>query len=348
MSLTINVATPEGLVFAADSRQSYRNRKGQSRVGSDSAIKIIQLNDRTAVTMAGPAFLPENDTLKNVSKFVDDFRQKNDRSLTSVKTITEHLKEFFEEKYPYREQLKKLPDQIKANLQVQGLELLEVEDKGDHIEFSFRDKKGNIKKGSAGVDPLSLMVGGYDPDGSHHVYIAYIPGSIQEKRNSNIKKKEYGASWTGQIDVITRVVLGRDPRTVDLLIQNSITRPELTGDQITHILGGLEYAISWGTMTLQDAIDFCTLIIQTTSAIQRFSDGIVMDPGDIPGVGGSIDVAVITPKKGFIWVSKKNLKVGEKEVNLDDFEDLSEQEEAKRKVETSIETQSKGNDRKRR
>ncbi len=79
----------------------------------------------------------------------------------------------------------------------------------------------------------------------------------------------------------------------------------------------LEYVIQWGTMTLQDAIDFCTLMIQTTSAIQRFSDGIAADPGDMPGVGGPVDVAVITPDKGFVWVNKKKLNVGEAEIDLD-------------------------------
>jgi hypothetical protein len=73
----------------------------------------------------------------------------------------------------------------------------------------------------------------------------------------------------------------------------------------------LEYIIQWGTMALQDAIDFCILMIQTTSAIQQFSNGIVSDPGNIPGVGGPIDVAIITPDKGFIWINRKKLKIGE-------------------------------------
>jgi hypothetical protein len=59
-------------------------------------------------------------------------------------------------------------------------------------------------------------------------------------------------------------------------------------------------------MTLQDAIDFATLMIQTTSAIQRFSDGINADPGDMPGVGGPINVAVITPDQGFVWGKRRN------------------------------------------
>ena len=70
-------------------------------------------------------------------------------------------------------------------------------------------------------------------------------------------------------------------------------------------------------MTLQDGIDFCTLMIQTTSAMQRFSDGINADPGDMPGVGGPIDVAVITPDSGFMWINKKKLKFGENEVEID-------------------------------
>jgi hypothetical protein len=61
-------------------------------------------------------------------------------------------------------------------------------------------------------------------------------------------------------------------------------------------------------MPLQDAIDFTVLVIQTTSAIQRFSDGIQADPGDIPGVGGPIDVLVLTPD-GPKWIKQKELKI---------------------------------------
>ena len=71
-------------------------------------------------------------------------------------------------------------------------------------------------------------------------------------------------------------------------------------------------------MSLQDAVDFSTLMIQTTSAMQRFSDGINSDPGDIPGVGGPIDVAVLTPDQGFVWVKRKLLRYEDREVNLDE------------------------------
>ena len=64
MSLGINTTTPEGIVLAADSRQSYRNRKGMARIGSDNASKLFQLNKRIGVIVTGLAFLPEDEVIK--------------------------------------------------------------------------------------------------------------------------------------------------------------------------------------------------------------------------------------------------------------------------------------------
>ena len=71
MSLVINTATPEGIVLAADSRQSYRNRKGMARIGSDNASKLFQLNKRVGVAVTGLAFLPEDAVPKNIIKFME-------------------------------------------------------------------------------------------------------------------------------------------------------------------------------------------------------------------------------------------------------------------------------------
>jgi hypothetical protein len=37
----------------------------------------------------------------------------------------------------------------------------------------------------------------------------------------------------------------------------------------------------------------------------------------MPGIGGPVDVAVITTDQGFVWVSRKKLKIEGKEINLD-------------------------------
>ena len=316
MSLAINTTTPEGIVLAADSRQSFRNRKGMARIGSDNASKLFQLNKRIGVAVTGLAFLPEGGIMKNISKFIEEFRRETDVEKLDVKDAAEKLYYLFNKKYNWQEQLDKLPEKIREDLQRQGCEVVEIKKEQYAVKFSFKDPKGNLKNGVAGVDVINFLVAGYNKDGSHEVYTCYIPGEIQKKRDSKEKGKEYGASWIGQIDVVSRIVLGWDGRIGNIKFVNEAAK-NYGQEEINKQLRNLEYVIQWGTMTLQDAIDFCVLMVQTTSAIQRFSDGIAADPGDMPGVGGAVDVAVITPDKGFVWINKKKLKVGEVEVDLD-------------------------------
>jgi len=322
MSLAINTTTPEGLVLAADSRQSYRNRKGMARIGSDNASKVFELNRRIGVAVTGLAFLPEDGVPKNISKFIEQFKQGAGVADFDVKGAAEALRQLFDKKYNWRKRLETLPEQIKKDLTRQGLELLEMENEKHFVKFKFKDKKGNEKSGTAGVDQISILVAGYNKDGSHEVYTVRIPGEVEKKRDSREKGKEYGASWLGQMDVVSRIVLGWDGRIGNIKFVQEAAK-KYSQQEINKQLRNLEYAIQWGTMTLQDAIDFCVLMIQTTSAIQRFSDGIKADPGAMPGVGGPVDVAVVTPDKGFVWVTKKNLKVGENEVDLDKLPDLT-------------------------
>ncbi|RLB03480.1 MAG: hypothetical protein DRG83_06955 [Deltaproteobacteria bacterium] len=321
MSLVINTATPEGIVLAADSRQSYRNRKGMARIGSDNASKLFQLNLRVGVGVAGLAFLPEEGVPKNISKFIEEFKRESDVEELDVKDVAEKLYCLFDKKYNWRQELQELPEKVKTDLQRQGCEVFELKKEQYVVKFCFKDPQGNVRDGVAGVDMIKFLVAGYNKDGSHEVYICYIPGEIRKKRDSKDKGKEYGADWIGQIDVVSRIVLGFDGRIANIkFVKEAIQRDGQA--EVNKQLSSLEYVIQWGTMTLQDAIDFCTLMIQTTSAIQRFSDGIAADPGDIPGVGGPVDVAVITPDKGFVWVSKKKLKVGASEIDLDKEPDL--------------------------
>lgn len=316
MTLGISTTTSGGIVIATDSRQSYRNRKGISRIGSDNASKLFQLNNRIGVAVAGLAFIVEDGVPKNISKFIEEFKLDNEVEKLDVKDVAEKLHSHFNKKYKWEEELDKVPEKIKKDFQNKGLEVLEIEREKFRIKFRIKDPQGNIKDGFAGVDMINLMIAGYNKDGTCQLYTCYIPGETQMKRDSTKKGKQYGSDWIGQLDVAQRIVLGFDGRIKNIkFFQEALQKYGEEG--INEQLRNLEYSIQYGTLTLQDAIDFCTLIIQTTSAIQRFSDGILADPGDIPGVGGAVDVAVITPDRGFVWVSKKNLRFGENEIDLD-------------------------------
>ncbi len=321
MSLAINATIPEGIVIAADSRQSFRNRKGMARIGSDNASKLFQINRRIGAAVTGLAFLPEGGVMKGISKFIDEFRREVEVEKLNVKEVAEKLHYLFDRKYNYEDQLKKIPAQVKLDLERQGCEILEIKEESNAVKIRFKDPAGQPREMVAGVDMINFMVAGFNKNGSHEVYSCYIPGGIKKERDSSEKGKEYGASWMGQIDVVSRIVLGFDGRIFNLPFASQAIG-QSGQEEINRQLRGLEYVIQWGTMTLQDAIDFCALMIQTTSAIQRFSDGVQSDPGDMPGVGGPVDVAVITPNKGFVWVSKKRLKAGGAELDLDKEPDL--------------------------
>ena len=217
--------------------------------------------------------------------------------------------------------MNQLPDQVKSNFIQQGFEILETKIEKYNIRFKIKDKGGNVKEGVAGIDGLVLFVAGYNLNGSHEVYNIHIPGEIIKRRDGKERGMEYGANWIGQSDVVSRIIKGWDVRMLNIPFVNQAVQ-HLGQQGIENQLNGLEYSINWGTMSLQDAIDFSILAIQTTSAIQRFSDGIQTDPGDVPGVGGPVDVAVITLDKGFVWVSKKNLFANNNVVNLDNYENL--------------------------
>lgn len=309
MSLGIAVTTTGGIVLAADSRQSYQNRKGMGRVGSDSAEKVFQLTSRVGVVVAGLAFLEENGTPRNISRYIEDFKRVHQLEKMTVEQISNELVKFISKSFKYKKLLSALPDQIASNLKHQGMELLESKPTDDgRLLFSFKDSEGNIQQGVAGIDGLNFLVAGYNNDGSHMVCNISIPGAVRVTRDNTQLGKEYGADWIGQTDVVARIVLGMDARAVALpFINEAISN---SSDQVIKAqLSGLEYVIQWGAMTLQDAIDFSKLAIETTTSIQRFSDGIKMDPGDIPGVGGAVDIAFIGQDHEFKWINKKELSV---------------------------------------
>lgn len=316
MSLAICTITSEGIVLASDSRQSYRNRKGMARIGSDNASKLFKINERIGLTVTGLAFLPEEGIPKNISKFIEEFKRESDVDNIEVHEAAKRLHYLFDKKYNWQKSLDELAIKIERDLRSQNCQNIDIEKEKAVIKFKFKDPKGKLQSGIAGVDLINLLIAGYDKNRSHKVFICTIPGEISKKKDSTEKGKEYGASWIGQSDVVQRIVLGYDGRIRNIkFVQESIQKYGI--ENINDQLRNLEYAIQYGTMTLQDAVDFCTLIIQTTSAIQRFSDGITADPGDIPGVGGPVDAALISQDYGFVWLSKKKLKYEENEIDFD-------------------------------
>lgn len=260
MTIVVNVTVPEGIIFAADSRQTFTNRNGDVRVNSDHAYKLFQITPRVAAVTYGWAFLDG----RNINSHVNDFRVTLENPDQPVEEISKLLGEYLSQKYK------------------------------THIEKKIDNpvEEGNYA--------LGLLVGGFDPGNKvGKVFEIYIPnGEIYLRRSTD---EMPGASWRGHTPVISRLLRGFDTRINKV---NGYT--EDLGKEIDEN-NTLGYNVDYWVMTLQDAADYALFLVHTTIQMQRFSDGITIDPGSSANCGGPIDLAVIDPLKGFQWIQRKQL-----------------------------------------
>ncbi|SRR6266851_1224705 len=258
MTLAIGLVNPEGVVIAADSRQTG----GAGRVASDNAIKVFDLTDTVVAATSGYAFLrPQNAVSpQSIASLVEEFKPSIVAGAT-VLDVAVALHAYFDAIY------------------------------AQHIVHFPGNAVG------AGQIALSFVVGGYDPGSRTGVIFACeVPGvaPVNPVRDSNAA----GTWWIGQSDVVARIFNGFDPRIGNLALPAGTALPTLAP---------LMYNVHFAFMTLQDSVDFVTGLIQITITIQRFADGIAMEPGGTSGVGGPIDVAVIRPGSRVTWIARKGL-----------------------------------------
>jgi hypothetical protein len=102
----------------------------------------------------------------------------------------------------------------------------------------------------------------------------------------------YGAGWNGIMGPFYRILKGYDPAIVTRLQQAGV--PQTTIDQA---IQGMETAIYFDSMPVQDAIDYCRHILNVTIGDSRFRMG-------TPLTGEPLQVALITERNPFKWVDE--------------------------------------------
>jgi hypothetical protein len=109
--------------------------------------------------------------------------------------------------------------------------------------------------------------------------------------------EDFGSSWRG-IDIgFTRLYKGVDPRLFDRLVAAG-----LTAQQVTQAFDGLETPVIYDGMPVQDAIDFCGYILETTIGWTAVQLGAA-------SCGYPLQVAMILADDGFDWVARPDLAV---------------------------------------
>ena len=299
MTLIINTVSYEGIVMAADSKQMQTNNNIQTQL-SENVSKIIQINNRILVGHAGLAFF-EDDTgeLVSIKEFIKEFSTKIDDSYT-VEEVSVRLRDFLLEKYPVQKQLNILEQTFKKDMALKNCQILSFERSDNSIKFRIKDPQQNIQEGFLNVEPIDLIVSGYDPDETTHVYEVKIPGEVEAKRGAG----DCGCTWVGHGDVVARLILGYDGRMFNIPSFKQMLNNQGENNVLSQ-LQTLEYNISWNLLPLQDAIDISVMLIKTTCEIQKFATSILTDTRSAQAVGGPIDVAIITKEHGIQWISKK-------------------------------------------
>jgi len=253
MSLVITTYVPEGIVMASDSRRSItieskapdgKNLPKIDTVNSDNAYKTYLL------------FKQDKDNKVIFEVGVSFFGQD---LLGGVSTAS-HIKRFTEEELTKEDNVITIPKKLVEFFR----KLFPTADTGFNVAGYMREKEGEASK--------------------PHIYYCHVARNIIERKNVKPDGNlTYGATWSGQIDVLAGI------------LQPSLL-PGLENKPITiH-----KPPIIWDAMALQDAIDFSIYAIRTTIDTIRFQ-------ARPKNVGGSIDVLVIT-LDGAKWIQRKELK----------------------------------------
>lgn len=260
MSLGVVIKGPEGIVLAADSRVTLEARRGEE------PTIVVHYDNATKLLSFGTP----NNYVGAVTYGA---------AIIGLRTAHSFVPEF---------ELT-LPD-----------ERLTVQDFASALSGFFigRWKEGMPEdfKGPS----MSFVVGGYDPDAAYgKVFVFSIPESpTPEPRNPG--EKDFGMTWGGQLEVVSRIVHGYDPALVGIVKEKLGPDDQQTSDLLAVFRERLQFRIPYEVLPLQDCVDLATFLVRTTMTAQALGVG-------IRGVGGAIDVAMITRTKGLEYVQQKQI-----------------------------------------
>ena len=285
MSLGIVIKGPEGLVLAADSRVTIGAKistplgNQQLPVYFDNATKLL-------------SFSSPNTEVGVVTYGMAVIGQQNPRTAASF-----------------------IPE-FEASLPEKRLSVLEFAEKIS--EFYLKQWRSAMPPDDKGNTPnMTFVIAGYNLDEVYgQVFIVEIPRAPKPVERS--KGSEFGITFGGQHEIVSRITMGYDIRLPEVLQKGLNLTPEQAA-KFGELLKQFQLAIPLQVLALQDGIDLACFFIQTTMDAQKLSIG-------IRGVGGAIDVAVIKRNKKLQFVQKK-YEHGELENN---FRNLMEVKDARR------------------
>lgn len=166
--------------------------------------------------------------------------------------------------------------------------------------IEFLNERANEASLPGGVAPqsLGLLVGGYSTGASMPELFELRLGT--DPRPVPVLANDFGATWHGQPEAITRLLLG-----VSTVLPQALINLGVPDKDVPMYWEAIKQQVAvtfvTGAMPIQDAVDFAEFLVHTTIQYVRFALST-----DGPTVGGPIEVATITKHEGFRWVARKH------------------------------------------
>lgn len=146
---------------------------------------------------------------------------------------------------------------------------------------------------------MTFLVAGYDEGEAYgRVFLFEIPNKPDlVERNQD---QDFGMTWGGQHELVSRLIRGFDPR-LPAVLESAGVPEEKVKNVMQALQALLEFRIPYHVLPLQDCVDLATFLVRTTITAQTLAVG-------VRGVGGPIEVAVVTRQQGLTFIQQKKLR----------------------------------------
>ncbi len=272
MSLGIAFKGAEGIVLAADSRVTLlaidQQQKMQIPAAFDNATKLLRIDSQKFVGAVTYGVGALGGKLpRTAHSFMSEFEAE------------------LSKKYP--------PD---PNGKVQRLQ---VEKFAEELGTFFLARwKETMPLTVSPGNEMIFLVGGYDETEPYgKLFEIQIPSKPLPRE---LLENQFGAAWGGQREFTDRLLNGFDPQLPNLLQTALNLTPEQMSKLEGEVRSKLILAIPYQFLPLQDCVDLSIFLIRTTITLQKWLVG-------VRGVGGFIDVAVITKTEPFSPIQQKKI-----------------------------------------
>ncbi len=160
----------------------------------------------------------------------------------------------------------------------------------------FSKKYGEIDPPPSGAHSFEFWIGGY---GSNELLgeiwkLEIRDGIVMDIDQIASAATENKICWGGQVNVISRILLGIDPNIFHDLQNIGIAESDLQTIRDRNQTPLLE-----SSMPVQDAVDLADFLVYAAKRYSAFLPGAAV-------VGGETDIATVTRHEGFKWIQRKH------------------------------------------